>query len=97
MIGVIKYFLLLTVLITLNGCTVGRYVTDVSLSGGNSLAVEKCTTKKWDAFFWNTECKSTEVPLVFEKNSKASENTQNEDDKITPTAPKLTNLVNGSW
>ena len=54
MAGVIKYFLLFTVLMALNGCTVGRYVTDISLSGENSLNVEKCTTKKWDMFFWNT-------------------------------------------
>jgi hypothetical protein len=93
MTGAIKYFLLFTLLITLNGCTVGRYVTDVSLNGGDSLAVEKCTTKRWDMFFWNTECRSTEVPLVFDKNKTS----KNDDDKTNPTAPKLTNLINGNW
>ena len=89
---VIKYFLLFTVLMALNGCTVGRYVTDISLSGENSLNVEKCTTKKWDMFFWNTECRSTDVPLVFD-NNKTSKN----DDKTEPTVSKQTNLVNGNW
>ncbi len=93
MTGVIKYFLLFTILISLNGCTVGRYVTDVSLNGGDSLAVEKCTTKKWDMFFWNTECSSTEVPLVFDNNKTS----KNEDDKTNPTASKLTNVINGNF
>ena len=92
MTGLIKYFLLFTVLITLNGCTVGRYVTDISLSGQDSLNIEKCTTKKWDMFFWNTECRSTDVPLVFD-NNKTSKN----DDKTEPTVSKQTNLVNGNW
>ncbi len=91
MTGAIKYFLLFTVLITLNGCTVGRYVTDISLSGEDSLNVEKCTTKKWDMFFWNTECRSTEVPLVLD--NKSSKN----DDKTAPTVSKQTNLINGNW
>ncbi len=51
MTSAIKYFLLFTMFITLNGCTVGRYVTDVSLNGGDSLAVEKCTTKKMGYVF----------------------------------------------
>ena len=93
MTGVIKYFLLFTILISLNGCTVGRYVTDVSLNGGDSLAVEKCTPKKWDMFFWNTECSSTEVPLVFDNNKTS----KNEDDKTNPTASKLTNVINGNF
>ena len=92
MTGAIKYFLLFTIFFTLNGCTVGRYVTDISLNGGDSLAVEKCTTKKWDMFFWNTECRSTDVPLVFD-NNKTSKN----DDKTEPTVSKQTNLVNGNW
>jgi hypothetical protein len=48
----------------LNGCTVGRFVTNVSLNDKDSLAVEKCTTKKWDMFFWNTECTTTSVKAV---------------------------------
>ncbi|MEN9596600.1 MAG: hypothetical protein RL236_1034 [Pseudomonadota bacterium] len=52
------------VVLGLNGCTVGRFVTNVSLGGVDSLAVEKCTTKKWDMFFWNTECSSTDVTLT---------------------------------
>jgi hypothetical protein len=50
--------------ILLNGCTVGRFVTNVSLNDKDSLAVEKCTTKKWDMFFWNTECTTTSVKAV---------------------------------
>ncbi|GAB6139336.1 hypothetical protein JCM14076_00650 [Methylosoma difficile] len=65
--GYCKYFLFFSVLISLGGCTVGRYVTDVSLGGENSLAVEKCTTKKWDLFFWNTECSSTNVKIISPK------------------------------
>ena len=64
MTDLVKYFLLFSILISINGCTVGRYVTDVSLSGEDSLTVEKCTTKKWDMFFWNTECNSTDVALI---------------------------------
>ena len=93
MTGAIKYFLLFTIFFTLNGCTVGRYVTDISLNGGDSLAVEKCTTKKWDMFFWNTECRSTEVPLVFDNNKSS----KNDDDKTNPTVSKQTNLLNGNW
>jgi hypothetical protein len=62
--SLVKYFLLFLMLIVINACTVGRYVTNVSLSGTDSLAVEKCTTKKWDMFFWNTECSSTDVALI---------------------------------
>lgn len=46
------------------GCTVGRYVTNVTSSGPNKIAVEKCTTKKWDMFFCNTECSTTSVKAV---------------------------------
>jgi hypothetical protein len=56
--------LILISLILLNGCTVGRFVTNVSLNDKDSLAVEKCTTKKWDMFFWNTECSTTSVKAV---------------------------------
>ncbi len=56
-----RYIVLLLSLVTLNACTVGRFVTNVSLNDKDSLAVEKCTTKKWDMFFWNTECSTTTV------------------------------------
>ena len=96
MTGLVKYFLLFLVLFITSGCTVGRYVTNVSLSGTDSLAVEKCTTKKWDMFFWNTECRSTEVPLVFDKNNRASSENNN-DDKTEPTVSRETNLINGNF
>ena len=64
MTKLIRYSVLILVVIGLNGCTVGRFVTNVSLGGVDSLAVEKCTTKKWDMFFWNTECSSTDVTLT---------------------------------
>jgi len=86
-----KYFLLFLVSMVLSGCTVGRYVTNVSSRGPGKLAIEKCTTKKWDMFFWNTECRSTEVPLVLD--NKSSKN----DDKTAPTVSKQTNLINGNW
>jgi len=44
-------------------------------------------------FFWNTECRSTEVPLVFDKNNTS----KIEDDKTNPTVSKQTNLINGNW
>lgn len=56
--------LVLVSLVFLNGCTVGRFVTNVSLNDKDSLAIEKCTTKKWDMFFWNTECSTTSVKAV---------------------------------
>jgi hypothetical protein len=52
----------------MSGCTVGRYVTNISLNGTDKLAVEKCTTKRWDQFFWNTECSSIDVTLLPAKN-----------------------------
>ncbi|MSR16871.1 MAG: hypothetical protein EXR89_03620 [Methylococcaceae bacterium] len=64
MTKLIRYSVLILVVIGLNGCTVGRFVTNVSLGGADNLAVEKCTTKKWDMFFWNTECSSTDVTLT---------------------------------
>ena len=67
MTKLISYFFAIFVIAGLNGCTVGRYVTNVSLGSGESLAVEKCATKKWDMFFWNTECSSTDVTLIPEK------------------------------
>jgi hypothetical protein len=59
-----KFFMLFLCLSTLNACTVGRYVTNVSLNDKDSLAIEKCTTKKWDMFFWNTECSTSSVKAV---------------------------------
>lgn len=56
--------LMLVSLVFLSGCTVGRFVTNVSLNGQSGLAVEKCTTKKWDMFFWNTECSTTNVDVT---------------------------------
>jgi hypothetical protein len=53
--------LVLTVLST--GCTVGRYVTNVTSSGANKVAVEKCTTKAWGNFYWNEECSETTLNL----------------------------------
>jgi len=56
--------LVLVSLFFLTGCTVGRFVTNVSLNDKDSLAIEKCTTKKWDMFFWNTECSTTSVKAI---------------------------------
>ncbi len=68
MTGLARYFILFSMLIVMSGCTVGRYVTNISLNGTDKLAVEKCTTKKWDMFFWNTECSSIDVALLPAKN-----------------------------
>jgi len=68
MTGLVKYFILFSMLIVMSGCTVGRYVTNISLNGTDKLAVEKCTTKRWDQFFWNTECSSIDVTLLPAKN-----------------------------
>lgn len=59
-----KVFLMLSIFLLLNGCTVGRFVTNVSLDGAKGLVVEKCTTKKWDMFFWDTECSTTNVEIT---------------------------------
>ena len=64
MTGLVKYFLLFSILTFTSGCTVGRYVTNVSLGGNDSLAVEKCTAKRYENFFWNTDCSTTEVALI---------------------------------
>lgn len=54
----------------LTACTVGRFVTNVSLNDKDSLAIEKCTTKKWDMFFWNTECSTTSVKAISSDENK---------------------------
>gem|GEM_PF-2477136 len=46
-----KYLFLFSMSLVLSGCTVGRYVTNVSSSGLNKLAIEKCTTKNWGDFY----------------------------------------------
>ena len=64
MTKLVKYVLLFSMVITINGCTVGRFVTNISSNGADGLAVEKCTTKKWDMFFWDTECSSSTINLI---------------------------------
>lgn len=54
-------FMVLAVFTT--GCTVGRYVTNVTSSGPNKVAVEKCTTKAYGNFYWNEECSETTLTL----------------------------------
>lgn len=58
-----KYFLLFLVSIILSGCTVGRYVTNVSAKGPGKLSIEKCTTKAYGNFYWNEECGETTLTL----------------------------------
>jgi outer membrane biogenesis lipoprotein LolB len=58
-----KYILLFSAVIFLSGCTVGRYVTNVSSSGPGKIAVEKCTTKAYGNFYWNEECAETTITL----------------------------------
>lgn len=52
------------VLALVTGCTVGRYVTNVSSNGPNKLNIEKCTTKNWAQFYWNTECSESTVTIT---------------------------------
>ena len=59
-----KYLFLFSMSLVLSGCTVGRYVTNVSSSGLNKLAIEKCTTKNWGDFYWNTECGETTITIA---------------------------------
>jgi outer membrane biogenesis lipoprotein LolB len=54
----------------LTGCTVGRYVTNVTSSGPNKVAVEKCTTKAYGNFYWNEECSETTLTLQPSSGSK---------------------------
>jgi|694.fasta_scaffold93318_3 hypothetical protein len=61
-------FLFLSVFLT--GCTVGRYVTNVTSSGPNKVAVEKCTTKAYGNFYWNEECSETTLTLQPSSGSK---------------------------
>ena len=58
-----KYIALLALAITLSGCTVGRYVTNVSSRGPGKIAIEKCTTKAYGNFYWNEECGETTLTL----------------------------------
>ena len=58
-----KYILVFSIGVMLSGCTVGRYVTNVSSSGPGKLAIEKCTTKAYGNFYWNEECSETTVTL----------------------------------
>ena len=58
-----KYILVFSLGVILSGCTVGRYVTNVSSSGPGKLAIEKCTTKAYGNFYWNEECSETTVTL----------------------------------
>lgn len=58
-----KYILVFSLGVMLSGCTVGRYVTNVSSSGPGKLAIEKCTTKAYGNFYWNEECSETTVTL----------------------------------
>lgn len=58
-----KYILVFSLGVMLSGCTVGRYVTNVSSSGPGKLAIEKCTTKAYGNFYWNEECSQTTVTL----------------------------------
>ena len=61
-------FLFLSIFLT--GCTVGRYVTNVTSSGPNKVAVEKCTTKAYGNFYWNEECSETTLTLQPSSGSK---------------------------
>ncbi len=58
-----KYIVLLSVGMILSGCTVGRYITNVTSSGPGKLAIEKCTTKAYGNFYWNEECSETTLTL----------------------------------
>jgi hypothetical protein len=58
-----KYILVFSLGVMLSGCTVGRYVTNVSSSGPGKLVIEKCTTKAYGNFYWNEECSETTVTL----------------------------------
>ena len=58
-----KYVLLFSMGIILSGCTVGRYVTNVSSKGPSKISVEKCTTKNFGSFYWNEECGETTITL----------------------------------
>ena len=58
-----KYIALLSLSMILSGCTVGRYITNVSSSGPGKLAIEKCTTKAYGNFYWNEECSETTLTL----------------------------------
>lgn len=60
-----KYSLIVLIALAFGttGCTVGRYVTNVTSSGPNKVSVEKCTTKAYGNFYWNEECSETTLTL----------------------------------
>lgn len=60
-----KYLLIVLIALAFGttGCTVGRYVTNVTSSGPNKVSVEKCTTKAYGNFYWNEECSETTLTL----------------------------------
>ncbi len=60
-----KYLLIVTIALAIlsTGCTVGRYVTNVTSTGVNKVTVEKCTTKAYGNFYWNEECSETTLNL----------------------------------
>ena len=59
-----RILLIVAVATLLSGCTVGRYVTNVTSTGPNKISVEKCTTKAYGNFYWNTECSSNDLTLT---------------------------------
>jgi hypothetical protein len=67
-----KYSLIVVVALAISstGCTVGRYVTNVTSSGPNKVSVEKCTTKAYGNFYWNEECSETTLNLQPSSTSK---------------------------
>ncbi|GAB6139335.1 hypothetical protein JCM14076_00640 [Methylosoma difficile] len=65
-----KTLLIVVSAIVLNGCTVGRYVTNVTSTGSNQLTVEKCTTKTYGNFYWNTECSESTLTVGTSTSSK---------------------------
>jgi len=58
-----KKLLLLSIVLLLSGCTVGRFVTNVSSNGPGKISVEKCTTLAYGNFYWNTECSETQLTV----------------------------------
>ena len=47
----------------MSGCTVGRYVTNVTPNGPGKISVEKCVAKAYGNFYWNDNC-ATEIVNV---------------------------------
>jgi hypothetical protein len=54
----------------MSGCTVGRYVTNVTPNGPGKISVEKCVAKAYGNFYWNDNCATETINVPTPASSK---------------------------